>query len=147
MWLVIDGQCCFVFCRDRSDTSVVGSSRPVCKTNPNQHTLLLTSFSPTLFGFIHPSQEHSVNKNPIVSFVYCVFFVCFTFVLISQPLCDLMFFFKESFLHLTRFISEKSLLCVSYDISRLKLLWLIERRFGRTSFFKTMEYIFEMLLY
>ncbi|XP_014330696.1 E3 ubiquitin-protein ligase RBBP6-like [Xiphophorus maculatus] len=42
------------FIVDRSDTAVVGSSRPVCKTNPEQHfVLLLTSLSPTLSGFSH----------------------------------------------------------------------------------------------
>lgn len=100
----------FVFSRDRSDTSVVGSSRPVCKTNPNQHTLLLTSLSPTLFGFIHPSQEHSVNKDPIVSFVYCAFLFVFLHLCWYLNLCVTWCSFWEEFSTFTRFTSEKSLL-------------------------------------
>lgn len=66
------------FIVDRSDTAVVGSSRPVCKTNPEQHfvLLLLTSLSPTLSGFSHISWEHSVNKKIQMN----ILFVCFLYV-------------------------------------------------------------------
>lgn len=77
------------FIVDRSDTAVVGSSRPVCKTNPTTthspppHPSLSLS-APPISGFSHLSQEHSVNKDRVVSSVHCVLA---TFVLRPQPLC------------------------------------------------------------
>ncbi|XP_037545649.1 E3 ubiquitin-protein ligase RBBP6 isoform X4 [Nematolebias whitei] len=59
------------FIVDRSDSAVVGSSRPVCKTNQKQHAVLHTSLSPTLSGFNHLSREHTVNK------LYFLFSLCF----------------------------------------------------------------------
>lgn len=68
------------FIVDRSDTAVVGSSRPVCKTNPPTlspppHLSLST---PSLSYFSHYSQEHFVNNDQVVSSVHCVLatFLC-----------------------------------------------------------------------
>lgn len=78
------------FIVDRSDTAVVGSSRPVCKTNPKTTLSLphpsvsLSPPLPPLSGFSHLSQEHPVNNDQVVSSVHCVFA---TSVLRSRPLC------------------------------------------------------------
>ncbi|KAF7223498.1 transcript variant X3 [Nothobranchius furzeri] len=68
------------FIVDRSETAMVGSSRPVCKNNPK------TTHSPPpphlslSHSIWHLSQEHSVDKNQVV---FSVHFVFSKFVLIS----------------------------------------------------------------
>lgn len=66
------------FIVDRSDTAVVGSSRPVCKTNPKPTLSSSPLFLPPLSGFSHLSRERSVKKDRVVSSVHCVLatFLC-----------------------------------------------------------------------
>lgn len=79
--------CPVCFCRDRSDTAVVGSSRPVCKTNPKS-TLSpppLTSLPLPLFLALVTFLENILSTmiELCVSSVHCVLA---TFVLRSLPL-------------------------------------------------------------
>ena len=78
---------CVCCCRDRSDTAVVGSSRPVCKTNPKS-TLSppsLTSLPLPLFLALVTFLENILSTiiELCVSSVHCVLA---TFVLRSKPL-------------------------------------------------------------
>ncbi|XP_033940666.1 E3 ubiquitin-protein ligase RBBP6-like [Pseudochaenichthys georgianus] len=73
------------FIVDRSDTAVVGSSRPVCKTNPNSTLSPLTSLSPLFLALVTFLENIlSAMIKLCVSSVHCVLA---TFVLRSQPLC------------------------------------------------------------
>lgn len=76
------------FIVDRSDTAVVGSSRPVCKTNPKStHSPPpLTSLPLPLFLALVTFLENILSAmiESCVSSVHCVLA---TFVLRSQPLC------------------------------------------------------------
>lgn len=97
--LLTDESILLCVCRDRSDTAVVGSSRPVCKQNNSTLTSLsLTSlFLPLCLALVTFLKNIlSVMTNLCVSSVHCVLA---TFVLRSQPPCYLMSFW-ESFLKL-----------------------------------------------
>ncbi|XP_037620751.1 E3 ubiquitin-protein ligase RBBP6-like isoform X3 [Sebastes umbrosus] len=78
------------FIVDRSDTAVVGSSRPVCKTNPKSTLSLplppLTSLPLPLFLALVTFLENILSAmiESCGSSVHCVLA---TFVLRSQPLC------------------------------------------------------------
>ncbi|XP_076001928.1 E3 ubiquitin-protein ligase RBBP6-like isoform X4 [Genypterus blacodes] len=67
------------FIVDRSDTAVVGSSRPVCKQNKSTHfSFSHLTFSPPLSGFSHLSREHSVSNDQFVCIFcsLCVGYIC-----------------------------------------------------------------------
>lgn len=77
------------FIVDRSDTAVVGSSRPVCKTNPKS---TLSPPPPPLTSLPHPlflalvTFLENILSAMIELFVSSVHCVLATFVLRSQPL-------------------------------------------------------------
>lgn len=76
------------FCRNRSDTTVVGSSRPVCKTNPKINTHLSLFFlSPVLLPLITSLRTFCQIQ---FSCVYLLFTVCYICVESSISICDLM---------------------------------------------------------
>ncbi|KAM7394512.1 hypothetical protein PAMP_021309 [Pampus punctatissimus] len=77
------------FIVDRSDTAVVGSSRPVCKTNPKSTLSLppLTSLPLSLLFLALITFLKNILSTMIESCVSSVHCVLATFVLRSQPLC------------------------------------------------------------
>ncbi|XP_008315051.1 E3 ubiquitin-protein ligase RBBP6-like [Cynoglossus semilaevis] len=68
------------FIVDRSDTAVVGSSRPVCKTNPVQHSVLLTSHTLPL-SLIISTFLKNILLTEIELCVFSVHCLLVTFVL------------------------------------------------------------------
>lgn len=66
------------FIVERSDTAVVGSSRPVCKPNPKSTHSHSSHFTLSTSGFSHFSKKHAVNNDQVVCILcsLCVGYIC-----------------------------------------------------------------------
>lgn len=85
-----------------------------------------------LFTLLKNILSTKIQLYLLFTVLFCLFF-CICVDISTSVWLDVLF--GKSFLHLHG--SHQKSLC--FDIRRLKLLWLMERKFGRTSFFKTLK--------